>query len=334
MISTRPYVTVPCALWLQSDCALMPRILVAGELNADLILSGLPSLPVLGRELLGTNFVMVLGSSSAITAARLAALGADNPTYAVDFVGLVGRDDIGRFVLQQLETFGVRHESVRTVDVPTGVTISLPYERDRALLTVPGAMAVFDGAVITADLLAHYTHLHVGSFFLQTNLQPQLARIFALARGMGLTTSLDTGWDPNEAWMDNPFLAPTLAETDEFLPNEDECAALAASPEALWSRVGGTLWVKRGGHGASAYTADQTTHAPAFQVEPADTTGAGDAFNAGALYARHILNEPIEAALRFASACGAEAVQHVGGATAAPSEAFIRAWIAQQTQQP
>ena len=75
----------------------MGRILVAGELNADLVMSGLPSLPVLGRELVGHQFDMVMGSSSAITAARLAMLGAQ-----VDFVGLVGNDDIGRFVLDQL----------------------------------------------------------------------------------------------------------------------------------------------------------------------------------------------------------------------------------------
>lgn len=308
----------------------MARILVAGELNADLILSGLPSLPVLGRELLGTDFAMVLGSSPAITAARLAALGADDPSYAVGFVGLIGDDDMGRFVLRQLEAFGVNHEHVRTADVPTGVTISLPYERDRALLTYAGAMAVFDGAAITPELLSRYTHLHVGSFFLQTRLQPHLARIFAQARELGVTTSLDVGWDPSEAWMRNPYLAPALAEVDDFLPNEDETVALADDPEALKSQVRGTLWVKRGGRGASAYTADGAVHTPAFTVVPVDTTGAGDAFNAGVIYARRVRGEPVESALRFASACGAVATLHIGGATAAPNERMMREWIAEQ----
>lgn len=312
----------------------MARILVAGELNADLILSGLPSLPVLGRELLGTGFAMVLGSSSAITAARLAMLGKDDPDYAVDFVGLVGDDDIGRFVLRQLEAFGVNHhEAVQRVDVPTGVTISLPYEHDRALLTYPGAMLVFDGAAITADLLARYTHLHVGSFFLQAGLQPHLARIFALARRLGVTTSLDVGWDPSEMWMENPYLALALAETDDFFPNEDECAALAADSETLKARVGGTLWIKRGGRGASAYTAQTEFHAPAFPVDPIDTTGAGDAFNAGVIYARRIRGEAVNSALRFACACGAQATLHVGGATAAPTERMVREWIAEQEWQ-
>lgn len=312
----------------------MKRILVAGELNADLILTGLPSLPVLGRELVGTGFAMVLGSSSAITAARLATLGAEDAGFAVDFAGLVGDDDIGRFVMKQIAAFGVRDTVVQVVDTPTGVTISLPHAGDRALATYPGAMAVFDGAAITAELLAGYTHLHVGAFFLQTGLQPHLARIFALARSLGVTTSLDVGWDPDERWMQNPALAPALAEVDDFIINEDECAALAADAEALKAQVRGTLWVKRGGRGASAYFmrdgALHVSHVPAFSVNPVDTTGAGDAFNAGAVYTLRILGGTIDDGLRFGAACGAQATLHLGGATAAPTEAVLREWMEKQ----
>lgn len=311
----------------------MRRILVAGELNADLILSGLPSLPVIGRELISSGFAMALGSSSAITAARLAALGADSPEYAVDFVGLIGDDDIGRFVLEQLHHFGVHTGDVQVIDTPTGITIALTYVHDRALLTYPGTIAVFDGSCFTPELLRQYTHLHVGSFFLQTALQPHLARIFKMAHEVGVTTSLDVGWDPAEQWMNNPYLAQALAYTDDFLPNEDETMALAATPEALNRHVGGTLIVKRGALGASAYiTIDNTisvTQVPAFPVIPVDTTGAGDAFNAGYLYALRILGENLSSGLRFAAACGAQATQHIGGATAAPTEQMIREQIAE-----
>ncbi len=231
----------------------MKRILVAGELNADLVMSGLPSLPIPGRELVGTDFTMAMGSSSAITAARLAALGTDDPDYAVDFIGLVGDDDIGHFVLHQLRGFGVHTDAVQIVDRPTGVTIALTYAHDRAFLTYPGVMIDFDGAVITPELLAKYVHLHVGSFFLQTSLQPQLAHIFGEARAQGVTTSLDVGWDPAETWMSNPYLAPTLAQVDDFLPNEDEAAALAPDTPALRQLVRGTLVIKRGAQGAAAY---------------------------------------------------------------------------------
>ncbi len=310
----------------------MKRILVAGELNADMVMSGLPSLPVLGRELVGTGFRMAMGSSSAITAARLAALGADDPAYAVDFVGLAGDDEIGRFVLSQLRGFGVHTDAVRTVDLPTGVTIALTYARDRAFLTYPGAMTAFDGAAITPDLLAHYIHLHVGSFFLQTGLQPQIARLFEAARAQGVTTSLDPGWDPTERWMHNPHLVPTLAQVDDFLPNEDEAAALAPDADSLRRWVRGMLMVKRAARGASGYEGEAAIHVPAFPVEVVDTTGAGDAFNAGYIYARRIRGEPLARALRFAAACGAQAVTQVGGATNAPTERAIRTQFANLEQ--
>lgn len=305
------------------------KILVAGELNADLVMSGLPSLPVLGRELTGQDFRMVMGSSSAITAARLAALGA-----AVDFVGLIGKDDIGRFVLHELAGFGVGTAAVQVVEAVTGVTIVLTYSSDRAMLTFPGTMAEFDGKGITREMLGEYRHLHVGSFFLQTGLQPRLPELFAAAHDMGLTTSLDVGWDPTESWLKNPYLAPTLAVTDYFFPNQDETTALLAGeqrPEKLAALVGGTLLVKRGAQGAAAYRASGLiASAPALPVQVVDTTGAGDAFNAGFLYATCVRGASMQDALRFAVACGSQAVTRVGGATDSPDAAAIDALLAAQ----
>ncbi len=134
--------------------------------------------------------------------------------------------------------------------------------------------------------------------------------------------------------MNNRYLAATLAYTDDFLPNEDETAALAATPEALKQIVDGALVVKRGARGASAYTANaggdiSEAQVPAFPVTPIDTTGAGDAFNAGYLYALRVRGETMSVALRFSAACGAQATQHIGGATAAPSERSIHELITQ-----
>jgi sugar/nucleoside kinase (ribokinase family) len=299
----------------------MRRILVAGELNADLIMSGLPSLPILGQEIIGTGFQMAMGSSSAITAARLAALGAQ-----VDFVGQVGGDDLGRFVLRELGGFGVGTQLIQILpDTSTDVTIALTYEQDRAFLTYPGLMSTFDGAVITPALLAGYTHLHVGSFFLQTGLQPELPRLFQMAHEAGLTTSLDTGWDPHDQWMKNVHLGPTLALADYFFPNETEATALCGgewNPSKLAQVVGGTLIVKRGAEGALAVPASgdrEPISVAGIPVEVVDTTGAGDAFNAGFIYAAVINRAALPDALRFAAACGAQAVTQVGGATNAPT---------------
>ncbi len=308
-----------------------PRILVAGELNADLVMTGLPSLPVLGHELLGSDFCIVMGSSSAITAARLATLGAD-----VDFVGLVGDDDLGRFVTDSLAGFGVGTDYIQRVEASaTGVTIALTYENDRALLTYPSVMTDFDGEAITPSLLSGYTHIHVGSFFLQVGLQAALPRLFRVAHEQGLTTSLDVGWDPYEQWLNIPHLKPTLAETDFFFPNEDEATILSGgawNPAKLAGQVRDTLVVKRGAQGALAIQPEggKMLEVSALPVNVVDTTGAGDAFNAGFLYAVIVARDTLENALKFAAACGAQAVMQVGGASNAPDAATIRDFLNQQ----
>jgi sugar/nucleoside kinase (ribokinase family) len=304
----------------------MTRILVAGELNADLVMSGLETLPILGRELIAGGFKQVMGSSSAITAARLARLGA-----SVDFAGIVGEDDLGDFVLRELGAFGVNTGDVRRVQTATGVTIALTYSQDRALLTFPGTIETYAGDDLTAECLHGYDHIHVGSFFLQTALQPHLARIFSEAHTQGLTTSLDVGWDPSEKWSGNPHLVPTLAHVDYFLPNEDEVTALAGgtdSPGIVANWVGGTLIVKQGSKGARAYDkSGDVASAASFAVDVVDTTGAGDAFNAGFIYARCVEGQPIAEAMRFAAACGAQAVTQIGGATNAPNADDIHAFM-------
>lgn len=305
----------------------MPRVLVAGELNADLVMTGLPSLPILGRELVGTGFHMTLGSSSAITAVRLAALGSK-----VDFIGWVGDDDMGRYVIQQLAAFGVGTRHIRIIArAQTGITLVLTYPRDRAMLTYPGVMSDFDGQEINRDLLSAYSHVHVGSFFLQTALQAHLPTIFRLAHSRGLTTSLDCGWDPTEQWQANPYLKPTLALTDWFFPNESEATALTGgvwNPLQLAEQVSRTLVIKRGAEGATAvYPATrEIKNCPALPVEVVDTTGAGDAFNAGYLYAT--LTGQADPLL-YGIACGAQAVTQIGGTTNAPTAAELNQFIAE-----
>lgn len=295
----------------------MTRVLVAGELNADLVMTGLPSLPILGRELVGKGFRMTLGSSSAITAVRLATLG-----LPVDLVGWVGDDEMGGYVVQQLAAFGVGTQHIRTITgATTGVTLVLTYPLDRAMLTYPGVMAEFDGREINHDLLSGYTHLHVGSFFLQSALQAHLPAIFGLAHEGGLTTSLDCGWDPSEQWQANPYLRATLAATDWFFPNESEATTLTDGtwqPSKLAEQVGGTLVIKRGAEGATAIypPTREIANRPTLSVPVVDTTGAGDAFNAGYLYAT--LTRQADP-LAFAVACGAQAVTQVGGTTNAPT---------------
>ncbi len=72
-------------------------------------------------------------------------------------------------------------------------------------------------------------HLHVSSFFLQSALRPELPALFRRAKEYGLTTSLDTNWDPTEAW---EGVLEILPEVSIFLPNAAEACAIALVPDS------------------------------------------------------------------------------------------------------
>ncbi len=171
------------------------RVLVAGELNPDLVLASLTGAPRPGREVVARDCALRLGSSSAICAAGLAALGNE-----VAFLGIVGDDMFGRFCIEQLSTAGVDVALVRAdPTLRTGVTVSIS-GRDRALVTYPGAMEQWRAEEATDGLLARFCHLHVSAYFLQRELRACLPDLFRRARSLGLSTSLDPGHDPFEEW--------------------------------------------------------------------------------------------------------------------------------------
>ena len=303
------------------------RILVVGELNVDLILTGLTGFPSLGREVLASGMRMVMGSSSAICAAGLARLGA-----RVAFLGKVGVDYYGDFIVEELRRLGVdtRH-LIRDPVVRTGATISLAHGGDRALITYLGCISHLRLEEIDTSILRRYRHLHVGSYFLQRGLQVGLPELFRRAHQMGLTTSLDTGYDPEEEWGGEGLLA-LLERVDIFLPNEVEACAIARTDDVeaalreLADRAG-LVVVKRGAEGAISWKDGRVVRSPAFPVEVVDTTGAGDSFDAGFLYAHVVRGMPLEEALRFANGCGALSTTGVGGTAAQPTLEEVLAFL-------
>ena len=301
----------------------MYDVLAIGELNCDLIMTGLKELPQTGREIMGDSFRQVLGSSTAICAAGLAAL-----DLRVGFHGLVGDDDGGRFALKALEATGVdASHCIIDKNETTGVTIALNVGGDRALVTYLGAIETFRFEQIDLSLLQQTRHIHVGSFFLQHALRPGLAELFRLARAAGVTTSLDAGWDDTGVW--DGGLREVLKHTTIFFPNETEALHItkAATPEDAAKLLPADICVvKCGADGAVAFKDGVLTRGKPFKVTPVDTTGAGDSFNAGFLYG--FLNGMSMAdCLTHGNACGAVSVTKIGGASACATLADVAAKI-------
>lgn len=304
----------------------MKKVLVVGEINVDIMLQGYREFPVPGKEVLVDDFSMVLGSASAICAMGLARLGTP-----VSFLGKVGEDPWGRFCLEALRGRGIDVSRVTSdPGLKTGVTVAITSPTDRALVSFLGSIGALTAADVAARAFEGFDHLHVSSYFLQERLRPGIRGLFRAARAAGLTTSLDPGFDPSETW--GPDLSETLDETDVFFPNEVELAGLARTgdPEAALRRLhreGLRIVAKLGGAGAMTLEGGRTLRVPAFPVQPIDTTGAGDSFDAGFLHA-WLGGQPVAACLGLGAACGALSTLGLGGtaaqATLAEAESLLR----------
>ena len=296
-------------------------VLAIGELNVDLILTGLSSPPVPGRELIAETCTLTMGSSTAICAAGLAALG-----LKTAFAGKVGQDGYGTLAAETLASYGVdlSHLIVDT-DIQTGITVSMSAKNntDRAMVTYLGAISALRAEEIGSDLLEETRHIHVGSFFLQSALRPGLARLFERAHELGVTTSLDAGWDDSLVW--DYGLWDVLRHTDVFLPNELEAAAIAKQEDIrqaalMFSERCRICAVKCGKKGAVSATGGKIYEAETYEAPVRDTTGAGDSFNAGFLCA-FLSGLSIEEALCYGNACGSLSVARIGGASSCPTRA-------------
>lgn len=291
-------------------------ILVAGEINPDLILSGNVD-PEFGQvEKLVDSCTLAVGSSSAIFTCGAARLG-----LRVVFIGVCGDDVFGRFMLAEMQKRNVDVSNVIIhPDGQTGLSVILNQDADRAILTHPGLISNLRAADISDALLRQTRHVHVASYFLQTALQPGLPNLFGRAHSLGLTTSLDTNYDPSEKWIGFDEL---LSSTDVFLPNKTEALSIthaediesAAKQLAAKSKL---VAIKLGADGAILGTSDKTIVAPAIPVQVVDTIGSGDNFDAGFLYG-YLNNWDLDKSLQLATACGALSTRAVGGTTAQPT---------------
>ena len=291
-------------------------VLVAGEINPDLILSGDVE-PAFGQvEKLVENTALTIGSSSVIFACGAARLG-----LRVAFIGKCGDDIFGRFMLEQMQAHQVDIGNVIVAKGgSTGLSVILNRGTDRAILTHPGLIADLQASDIADSLLCRARHLHVASYFLQTNLQPDLPALFRRARSFGLTTSLDTNYDPSEQWRGFDEL---LAVTNVFLPNETEAKSLtgAENVEVAEDRLKvktETVAIKFGAEGALGVSQSQRVRVASIPANVVDTVGAGDSFDAGFIYG--YLNQwSMEKSLQLACVCGALSTQKAGGTEGQPT---------------
>jgi len=288
----------------------VPRITVVGSYATGLTMK-VERLPNTGETLLGTGYRVDYGGKGSNQAVGCARLGAK-----VSFVAKIGKDSFGKMALGLFRDEGIDVAHVgQTADAPTGVGfIIVEAASGHNCITIdPGANELLTAADISQSKAAFASPALV-----LTQLEiPVVAAEAALVRGraQGAITIL------NPAPV-RPLPPSVLRMVDVLTPNEAEATVLAGrSPSAVIEPVQVAQELIRRGvkqvvmtlgeKGALIVTSVSSVHVPAISVSAVDTTGAGDAFNAG-LATALAYGAGLEAAVQFAVVAGGLAVTREG----------------------
>jgi sugar/nucleoside kinase (ribokinase family) len=311
---------------MPKDECLNTRVLAVGDVNIDIVLSGLTSIPLAEQETLAQDLDIVVGGQTGTTARAMSRLG-----LAVTFVGRVGDDDYGRQAIHELARYGIDVSGV-VIDpsLRTGATVVLSTGKERAFATYLGSISHVHRTDVRPEFISNAKHMHVGSYYLHRTLRPDMLDLFQEAKRLGLTTSLDPGWDTFGEWRNDIF--DVLRYVDVFLPNEVEAAAITRTNEPekaldLLAAYAKVVAIKMGRNGCLVRSPDELFHCPGFKVTVVDVTSAGDIFNAGFLYGR-LRGWTLKETARFANACGAISLSKVGSAGIIAGETEVRHFLA------
>ncbi|MDT5182369.1 MAG: hypothetical protein QOJ20_4512 [Mycobacterium sp.] len=272
------------------------NVITMGAHILDMLVRPVSEIPPGQGTVLVEQMRMTAAGTAAGTALTFAKLGA-----TVRTAGAIGTDPAGDVLLSLLGSAGIDTRLVvRKPDVPTSMSV-LPIRPngERPSLHLLGANLAYTLDDVDWDALAATDHIHLGGAEL---LGPDTTtRILRHAKENGVTTSVDLIAPGGMGTFE--IIAPAMAYTDYLLPNEDQvlgftgAADLADGCRQLLDAGAGLLAVTCGADGALIVSREGTQQVPAFAIDVVDTTGCGDAFSAGFVYAISIGREPRDAAV-------------------------------------
>ena len=290
------------------------RIAVAGEIYVDQIFTGFDHIPVLGEEVFAEQYRREAGGGTVNTACALARLGHDTSVF-----GVFGEDEEA-WLRSRLRSFGVASERACSSPLPNGLTVSMSTRSDRSFLTYAGANAILTDYISLPETIAALSEAQHVHFAMP--LEAALAQsILPALRSAGCTLSIDPGW--RKEWLLSRGSLDALRLVDLFLPNESEAQLLTGrtDPEQVLracSELGlQRTVIKLGPRGAATLRDDRLLAVSPPDVEVVDTTGAGDAFDAGLIDA-WLSGADTEEQLRRACICGSLSTRAQGALTALP----------------
>lgn len=294
----------------------------------------IPVLPNVGQSLLANRYWSEHGGKGLNVGAGLKRLGAETALLLP-----VGEDLAGRQITDELQQMGFDSRWVVQCGSQSGYGMGLVDERGDNLIAVfPGANAGLDAQTVCAAL-EKYRPQNIYAQ-LEIPLDTVMAA-FVAAHQQNIRTILNPS-----PW--HPLTAEMLTLTQVIVVNSTEAAALfgckrdqlPSSPadwlQALPNLAGNIGWsgdwliVTLGDQGCVALGREELLYQTAWSIKAVDVTGAGDAFNAGLLWA--LERQTLDQALCIANACGAYIAKHNGVLEHLPDSQTLRAFMASQPQ--
>lgn len=298
-------------------------VLLTGNYYCDLIFTGMPELPALGTEVYAKDMQLVPGGGAINTMMGLRNLG-----QTTGWVGVFGTDFASRLISEWLTERGIDLSLVVRRNEPfRRITVAMSYPQDRAFLTyndprVDTIPQLQKAVEQVQPRLIHFPGL---------TLDARLPALFAEWRARGIQIAMDCQHRPHT--LSSPLVRETLSQIDLFMPNASEAQRLtetATLDQAAFKLrdIVSKLVVKDGANGAWLWDETGHHHVPALPVTPLDTTGAGDAFNAGYL-AAHLAGCDGIGCLRQGNVCGGLSTLGYGGAQSAPCREAVETALGQ-----
>jgi sugar/nucleoside kinase (ribokinase family) len=296
-----------------------PQVIVIGNIVADFIATQVAKLPAWGQLIeIQMPINMHIGGNAAIFAVCSTKLG-----MRTGLIGKFSNNMLGKLLKTDIAGYGVDVSHTKFTDTPQSITLVVANpEGERCFFHHIGSNATLCPADVDFDYIATCKWLLLCSYFIVPGLAiKDVEKILAHAKSKGINTAVDVAWDPKDEWN----LDGILQYTDLILPNIDEAqkltgeATVEAAASALIDAGVNTVAIKLGP--AGSYVCNNRGdkyHVASYKVNAIDTTGAGDAFNAGFIYGM-IQNWALERTAKFANAVGALTTTKIGGTMGAPT---------------
>jgi ribokinase len=291
-------------------------VAVVAELCADMLFRG-DVRPVYGQvEQFVDDYQIELGGSAAIFASQFTRLGG-----RVALHGVVGEDLLGRFLRERLAGLGISPQFLAaTSQSKTPVGLGLLAKDDRAMLTHKGCLhEITLDSVQRSGVLTAARHLHIAGYYLLEALQSHWPTMLSALKGRGVTVSLDTNWSPLGDW---DAVRAVLPYVDVFLPNEGEALQISGKDDldqaGGWlAGVTGLTVIKCGAQGAVAFRGKErwqfaVPQALLEDLRIVDTTGAGDNFDAGFMFA-WLQGAALADCIALGMKCATASLRAIGG---------------------